>query len=87
MVTSLFLAVPLRDAKVDETMQVVQYLSERFATVPAGPWSDPTGQKRMIGLPIDITDRKEAEAALARSEERLALSVGAADLGTFCFHR
>ncbi|MBV8223592.1 MAG: PAS domain S-box protein, partial [Verrucomicrobia bacterium] len=43
-----------------------------------------TGQKRMIGLSIDITDRKEAEAALARSEERLALSVEAADLGTFC---
>jgi len=43
-----------------------------------------TGQKRMIGLSIDITDRKEAEAALTRSEERLALSVEAADLGTFC---
>jgi PAS domain S-box-containing protein len=43
-----------------------------------------TGQKGMIGMSIDITDRKKAEAALARSEEQLALSVEAADLGTFC---
>jgi len=34
---------------------------------------------------IDVNDRKEAEAALTRSEEQLALSVEAADLGTFCY--
>jgi PAS domain S-box-containing protein len=42
-----------------------------------------TGQVRLTGLVIDITDRKMGEAALRASEERLALSVEAAELGTF----
>jgi PAS domain S-box-containing protein len=42
-----------------------------------------TGQPRLVGLVIDVTDRKQNELALARSEERLAFAVEAADLGTF----
>ena len=47
--------------------------------------NEATGQKRMVGFSIDISDRKAAEAALTRSEERLTLSVEAADLGTFSY--
>jgi PAS domain S-box-containing protein len=38
---------------------------------------------RMVGLVTDITERRQAQAALQRSEERLAFSVKAAELGTF----
>jgi PAS domain S-box-containing protein len=38
---------------------------------------------RMAGIASDITDRKEAELALAESEERMSLTIEAAQIGTF----
>jgi PAS domain S-box-containing protein len=38
---------------------------------------------RMAGIASDITDRKEAELALAASEERMSLTIEAAQIGTF----
>jgi PAS domain S-box-containing protein len=46
--------------------------------------TDPrTGKVHIVGVVTDVTARKDAEAALKRSEERLAFSVEAGELGTF----
>ena len=38
---------------------------------------------RMIGAMLDLSDRKQAEAALRRSEDRLRMATAAAGIGTF----
>ena len=59
--------------------------SYRWFTVRAEPYRDPkTGEiARWYGASTDIHDRRLVEAALRESEERLAFSIEAAELGTF----
>ena len=45
------------------------------------PFRDRVGQRFVGGVAIDLTDRRQAEAALKASEERLQLALGAAQLG------
>jgi PAS domain S-box-containing protein len=60
---------------------------ERWIFAKADIERDPTGRPvRLIGAHIDVTRRKETEAALRKSDERLQLALDAASMGTFIWH-
>jgi PAS domain S-box-containing protein len=84
-------AIMAADRRVMETGEVA-VLEEYPDPGPDGrvflsvksPYRDEGGAVTgLIGVSVDITDRKRMEADLRRGEERLRLAVGIAQLGTF----
>ena len=66
---------PIAEALRAETIQVVDRIGERFASVPAGPWSDPPS----LAVVIPIPSRKTHEVAalmIAGVSARLKLDEG-----------
>ena len=82
-----------RNASQQEEAFRLEYRLQRkdgeyvWAIDAASPWCDVDGQfKGYIGSVIDISDRKQAEAALCESEDRLRLALKSAELGTWDFN-
>lgn len=48
-------------------------------------YKDTSGNKSIVGIIRDITDRKKAEEELRRSEERLRLAIEGGELGTYTY--
>ncbi|MGZ6230469.1 MAG: PAS domain S-box protein [Syntrophales bacterium] len=48
-------------------------------------YKDASGNKSIVGIIRDITDRKKAEEELRRSEERLRLAIEGGELGTYTY--
>ncbi len=80
----------IRDAKVTETVEEVVTLldnSTRTFISTKTPHVDATGAVvGLIGVSIDVTERKRLEHELAASEERLRLGSQAARFGTYDFY-
>lgn len=59
--------------------------SLHWISVSGTLFSDVNGPQRMIGITLDITDRKIAEASLLERDDMLRLAIDSAEMGTWSF--